>query len=157
MHCTACNSTWKAPGYIRKSKESVTQPNNVITQAAFAGTSSGIKTSVSKQDLKNAGEKRKFSFLNKGQGAGAAQDQKSTSGILKGDSKDFMSFSAAPSSNLSTSNANSLQSLTKGLFARGGTASATAVTKTGSSSGSSGTLTLLELEALSKKNKKKKI
>lgn len=156
MHCTACNNSWKAPGYIRRNKEAPAPLKPTTAATATSSSNSGIKLSVSKQDLKSsvsAGDKRKFSFLNKIQGpSSAAQDnKKSSSASAKPESKDFMSFNAAPKSNLSESNANSLQSLSKGLFARG------APPGVSTNSSGSGTMTLLELEALHKKNKRKKL
>lgn len=160
MHCTACNFSWKAAGYIRKNRETP-QPPKVITVAPTVPSSgSGMKTSGSKQDVKAAepggADKRKFSFLSKINGPAATQERR-MSAPPKLDSKDFMSFSAAPKNSLSESNSSSLQSLSKGFFARGSTPSAAGPSTVAGNGSGGGAMTLLELEALHKKNKRKKV
>lgn len=135
-----CDNVWKAPGFIKKNpvKEasapaSTTGPKTEIS-ASVSVSAKGITTKAPEKPVA-APVKSKFSFLNK-------------TAPAKTESKDFMSFSSlgAKGSALTQANSNSLQALSKGIFARGLPAAPAA---------STGSLNLLELEALNKKKKRK--
>ena len=141
-----CSNVWKAPGFIKRKADAPLHTTAIPKAASSSDLSSSGKCVQGKAPEKSVAApaaKSKFSFLNK-LGTSSA-----SSSAAKQDNKDFMAFNATSTfkgSALTQANSNSLQALSKGIFARA--APPTAPT---------GTLNLLELEALNKKKKRKSL
>ena len=138
-----CSNVWKAPGFIKRKADAplhTTALPKAISSSDLSSSGKGAQVKAPEKPVVAPAAKSKFSFLNKLGASG-------TSSTAKQDNKDFMAFnssSISKGSALTQANSNSLQALSKGIFARA--APPTAPT---------GTLNLLELEALNKKKKRK--